>query len=254
MNRCKIIHPHISGFLSASSFDYLHICIFEHLHIYYFSELPKNKLAFLHLFFYFPVFSNFPDFIVPITIGIPIFGAKKTPIMKKLSLVFTLLLMVTGSSVFAQFTQSQMVAEWRRAKDYTKEYLDAMPEDGYGFKPSPEIRSFAQQMLHLADGNYFFISAASGKPSPIGQTSAEKVVAPTKDATTKAVMDSYDFVINTLIMMTEDQMDDLAKVEGKELTRSGIFGKAFEHQTHHRGQTTIYLRLRGIVPPGEMLF
>src|ERR1700760_3143315 len=107
--------------------------------------------------------------------------------MKRLSLLFILLLTFACSAVYAQFSQNQIVAEWRRAKEYTKEYLDAMPDEGYTFKPTPEIRSFAEQMLHLADGNYFFISSASGKPSPIGQTSAEKVVAPTKDATTKAV-------------------------------------------------------------------
>ena len=67
-----------------------------------------------------------------------------------------------------------------------------MPADGYSFKPTPEIRSFAQQMLHLADANYFFISTANGKASPIGETSEEKSIAPTKDAVTKAVMDSYD--------------------------------------------------------------
>nr|WP_324497299.1 DinB family protein [Haliscomenobacter sp.] len=30
--------------------------------------------------------------------------------------------------------------------------------------------------------------------------------------------------------------------------------KAFEYQTHHRGQTTIYIRLLGIKPPNEKLF
>src|SRR5665213_1023610 len=113
--------------------------------------------------------------------------------MKRLSLLFTLLALTFATgSVFAQFTQPQMVAEWQRAKTYTKAYLDAMPADGYGFKPTPEIRSFAQQMLHLADANFYFASSASGKPSPIGQTSAEKTIAQTKEATTKAVMDSYD--------------------------------------------------------------
>jgi hypothetical protein len=53
------------------------------------------------------------------------------PIMKKVSLLTTVLaLMFVSSSVFAQFTQSQMIAEWQRAKLYTKAYLDAMPEDG----------------------------------------------------------------------------------------------------------------------------
>ncbi len=37
-----------------------------------------------------------------------------------------------------------MIEDWERAKAYTKEYLDAMPEDGYGFRPTPDIRNFAQ--------------------------------------------------------------------------------------------------------------
>lgn len=39
----------------------------------------------------------------------------------------------------------------------------------------------------------------------------------------------------------------------KNIRAVGI-GKAFEHQTHHRGQTTVYLRLKGITPPAEKLF
>src|ERR1700692_1126259 len=90
--------------------------------------------------------------------------------MKRLSLLFTLLAFtIINSSAFAQFSQSQMVVEWQRAKTYTKAYLDAMPEDGYGFKPTPDIRSFAQQMLHLADANYLFSFVASGKQNPIGE-------------------------------------------------------------------------------------
>jgi uncharacterized damage-inducible protein DinB len=181
--------------------------------------------------------------------------------MKKLSLLFTVLaLTFVSSSVFAQFTQSQLVAEWQRAKLYTKSYLDAMPEDGYGFKPTPEIRSFAQQMLHIADANYVLVNVASDKPNPIGETFAsshdvnEKTVSPTKGAVTKAVMDSYDWVISTLQNMTPDQMQAMTKIGKHDITRSGLFGKAFEHQTHQRGQTTIYLRLKGVTPPEEVLF
>src|ERR1700756_65513 len=135
-------------------------------------------------------------------------------IMKKVSFLFTLLaLSVVSSPAFAQFTQSQLVAEWQRAKAYTKAYLDAMPEDGYAYKPTPEIRSFAQQMLHLADGNYLFASMASGKANPMGVTLpkhdvVEKGTAQTKEATAKAVMDSYDFVINTLQEMTPEQLQE----------------------------------------------
>jgi uncharacterized damage-inducible protein DinB len=176
--------------------------------------------------------------------------------MKHLSFLFAFLaLALVSSSAFAQFTQPQMVAEWQRAKTYTQTYLDAMPADGYGFKPTPEIRSFAEQMLHLASANYLFASLASGKPNPIGDTSLEKTVPPTKAATTKVVMDSYDFMISTLQSMMPDQMNEIVeRSNGTEISRANLFGKAFEHQTHHRGQTTIYLRLKGVTPPREMLF
>jgi uncharacterized damage-inducible protein DinB len=176
--------------------------------------------------------------------------------MKKLYLLSTLIaLLFAGSPVFAQFTQPEMLKEWQRAKIYTKEYLDAMPEDGYSFKPTPEIRSFSEQMLHLAWTNYFFASWTSGKQNPFDKIDYDKIAAHTKEATMKAVMDSYDYMISALQGMTPDQMNELRK-RGKEyqISNANLFGKAFEHQTHHRGQTTIYLRLKGVTPPGEKLF
>jgi len=171
--------------------------------------------------------------------------------MKKFALLL-LFLAFAGSTVYAQFTQSELVAEWKRAKVYTKEYLDAMPADGYGFKPTPEIRSYAQQMLHLADANYFFAATASGKKGPAA--SQEKGVAPNKEAVTKAVMESYDFAIEALESLKPSQLNEKVKLEGQEVTRFQAFGKAFEHQTHHRGQCTIYLRLHKVTPPQEKLF
>ena len=181
--------------------------------------------------------------------------------MKRITLLFAVLsLSFAGVSAFAQFTPSQMVNEWQRAKTYTKAYLDAMPEDGYSFKPTPEIRSFAQQMLHISDANYVLAGAASDRPNPVGETATdhhvnETTVSPTKEAVTKAVMDSYDWVIGTLQNMTTDQLRTTTNF-GKHdsMTRSALFGKAFEHQTHQRGQTTIYLRLKGVTPPAEQLF
>ncbi len=114
-------------------------------------------------------------------------------------------------------------------------------------------------MLHLSDINYFFASVAIDKPNPVGETLAahnvnEKTVSPMKDAVIKAVMDSYDWLINILQNMTPDQLQEATKFFDYDITRGGIFGKAFEHQTHQRGQTTIYLRLKGITPPVEQLF
>jgi uncharacterized damage-inducible protein DinB len=149
-----------------------------------------------------------------------------------------------------------LVADWTRARDYTKEYLDAMPEDGMNFKPTPDIRSFAEQMLHLAAANFAFASTATGATNPQQGKNLEKMDEyKTKAGLTKIVMESYDFVINSVKGMDPKKMNEPVKLFGRfDTSRGGALSKAFEHQTHHRGQTTIYLRLKGVKPPQEKLF
>ena len=152
-------------------------------------------------------------------------------------------------------TISQLTADWQRAKEYTKEYLDAMPEDGVDFKPTPEIRSFADQMLHLANANYNFGALVSGKTNPMqGKKMEEMADLKTKSALSKAVMDSYDFMIDAVKGMTDAQLGEMVKMGQREMTREVALAKAFEHQTHHRGQCTIYIRMKGVKPPNEKLF
>jgi len=169
--------------------------------------------------------------------------------------ILVLLLMTTSASALLANPTSKMVAEWKRAKEYTKEYLDAMPEDGVNFKPTAEIRSFAEQMLHIANANYAFASAASGKTNPNQGKDLEKAQElKSKASLTKAVMDSYDFVISALEGSTEGKMAEKVKIFNMDMDRGTAFEKAFEHHTPHRGQTTIYLRLKGVKPPAEKLF
>jgi len=150
----------------------------------------------------------------------------------------------------------QMVADWERAKAYTQAYLNASTDEVVNFKPTPDMRTFGQQLLHLSEANYNLASAATGKPSPITWGALEKSDQyKTKAAVTKAVMDSYDFVIAAAKEMDEQKMSETVKLFDKfEMSRGAALSKTFEHQTHHRGQTTVYLRLKGLTPPQEMLF
>lgn len=150
-----------------------------------------------------------------------------------------------------------LVADFERAKAYTVEYLDAANEEVISFKPTQEMRTFGQQMLHIAEANYGFGSAASGKANPItfGQLEKSADNYKTKDALKKAVVESYDFIIAALKETDEAKMAQSIKMFNRfEMSRRQAFEKAFEHQTHHRGQTTVYLRLKGITPPNEKLF
>jgi uncharacterized damage-inducible protein DinB len=176
--------------------------------------------------------------------------------MKALKFLLTLTLMTTMMGFArAQDVSSNTVADWERAKAYTKEYLEVMPEVGYALKPTPEMRSFAGQMLHLTDANYSFASSAIGEKRPFALGEMEKTAERSKANVTKQVMASYDYVIQSLKKMTPAQMNEKIKLFDQfEMSRSTAFAKVFEHQTHHRGQTTVYLRLAGTTPPAEKLF
>jgi uncharacterized damage-inducible protein DinB len=174
--------------------------------------------------------------------------------MKRRFLLTTLFAL--SSVAFAQAqTIDEMVKEWERAKAYTKEYLDAMPESGYALKPTPEMRSFAEQMLHLTDANYGFASAVTGEKSPVAFGDSEKTADKSKANTTKLVMAGYDYVIASIKKLTPAQLSEKVNLFGRfEMTKGMALAKLFEHQTHHRGQTTVYIRLAKATPPQEKLF
>lgn len=169
-----------------------------------------------------------------------------------------LLSLTVGLVTYAQQKPAdRLTADWTRARDYTKEYLDAMPEDGIKYKPTPDIRSFAEQMLHLASANFGFVSTAAGVANPYAGKNLEKTpeYSASKAELTKIVIESYDFVISAIPKIDAAKLSEPVKLFGRyDSTRGGALDKAFEHQTHHRGQTTIYLRLKGVKPPNERLF
>lgn len=164
-------------------------------------------------------------------------------------------ILLISSFSYAQSDNQKMIKDWERAKAYTQEYLDAMPASDYGFKPTPEMRSFAEQMLHLTDTNYGFGSTAFGLESPYNRGELEKTTDKSKANITKIVNEGYDFIINGLKGMTDNQLNEQIKLFGRfDLSKAEVINKSFEHQTHQRGQTTVYLRLKGVTPPAEKLF
>lgn len=174
----------------------------------------------------------------------------------KMIIFSALFFLISGITNFskAQGRMVQLIKEWQRAKEYTNEYLKAMPDSEYSFKPTAEMRSFAEQMLHLTDANYGIVSAATGEMAPekeLEKNTTDK----SKENVTKIVMAGYEFVINSIGKLPENRLSENIKLFNQfEMSREMALAKAFEHQTHHRGQTTVYLRLAGVKPPQEKLF
>jgi len=152
--------------------------------------------------------------------------------------------------------KAQMVKDWERAKAYTVDYLNTMPADKYSFRATDSLRSFAQQMLHLAQGNVFLMSNATDQqlPSWLMSNPEKSPTAQQKDSVMYYVTSSYDFCNNAIKSLDVSKWGEKKKIFKFEETRFALMNKTFEHQGHHRGQTTIYIRLQGIKPPDERLF
>jgi len=151
--------------------------------------------------------------------------------------------------------KESMMKDWERAKAFTIDYLNAMPTEKYSFKPVDSIRSFGSQMLHLAWVNVFVLSLATNQTTlPWAQASLQtRATAQSRDSVYYYVTESYDYCINAIKNSDVNKWAEKVKFRETEGSRFEFINKAFEHQTHMRGQTTIYIRLQGIRPPQERL-
>jgi uncharacterized damage-inducible protein DinB len=162
---------------------------------------------------------------------------------------------LSAQSFTADSVKAQMLRDWQRAKSYTADYLKTMPADQYAKHPIDSIRSFAEQMLHLAAGTISLVSNGSGQPRIYNGYNLEKsATAQNKDSVSFYVNASYDYAIKSIESVDPATLGEIVKRGNFLVTKYGWLTKAFEHQTHHRGQCTIYIRLLGIKPPNEQLF
>jgi len=123
------------------------------------------------------------------------------------------------------------------------------PEDKYDFKPNPVQRSFAEQLLHAAGGNYFFINPAKGVKPPAGDPKRA-------DYKTKAQVVEYvkmSFADGAALIKSKGDsgLNDLfVDPFANQQTRfsEGAWG-LIEHSGEHYGQLVVYYRVAGLVPP-----
>ena len=172
-------------------------------------------------------------------------------------LVLFIIISMTSLGQFADSLKMQLLKDWERSKLYTLDYIKTMPADKFSFRPQDSIRTFAQQMIHLSQGTVSLMEAATGVkiPAVINRQNLESTAsALTKDSVAYFVSISYDYAIQALEGFDMNKSyQNIQRGKFNETRIAWIF-KAFEHQAHHRGQTTIYIRALGIKPPNERLF
>jgi uncharacterized damage-inducible protein DinB len=133
------------------------------------------------------------------------------------------------------------------------EAAGAMPADDFAFKPTAEVRSFAQLVGHLVNANFFFCSQAKGAAPP-ATTNFERVA--DKAALIKGLTDALAYCDAVYESTTDADFNQAVTLTGfpgmnpkTTTSRGAVLMFNTTHNNEHYGNIVVYLRLKGKVPP-----
>jgi len=139
------------------------------------------------------------------------------------------------------------ITKLQHSKEYTLKVANGMPEEKYSFKPVPDEMSFGEQLLHIAANlNWLTSSYITSSKSPVTKE-ATKVQ---KKKEILAVLNkTYEYAIDALKLFEASHLADTVSFFAGTKTKLQMINLISDHQTHHRAQMIVYLRLNGIKPP-----
>lgn len=135
---------------------------------------------------------------------------------------------------------------------------EAMPDDKFNFAPTQGefkgVRTFAQQIKHVAAVNYMFGAAIMSEKPPVNLGSENGPDNLTSKADIlKFLKDSFAYLHKALATLDENNI--LGQVQSpfgpNKISRLGLTNIAISHPFDHYGQMAVYLRMNGIVPPAS---
>ena len=125
---------------------------------------------------------------------------------------------------------------------------EKVPDNVWSFKPTPEVRTFAQIVGHIADSSLAICGAAAGeKAAPVN---AEKTLS-TKADLSKALGDALAFCDKVIAGMDDKKALETTKFFGNQQVRGMVVSFNTAHNFEHYGNLVTYMRINKIVPPSS---
>jgi uncharacterized damage-inducible protein DinB len=135
-------------------------------------------------------------------------------------------------------------ATWDSTRNLVTGIVEVMPEDKYDFRPTPNVRTFRDNVIHLVAENYLFFGRVAGEN--LGNPAQNLK---SRDELIKALRESYDYGAKVWAGLTEEKALEMIEVRGQKVQRwSAILG-AIQDNMNHYGNLVVYARLNGLVPP-----
>lgn len=115
------------------------------------------------------------------------------------------------------------------------------PAERYDFRPTPDIRSFADQLRHVAFWNHHVGQTLRGEPADGESNALPRESFPDKPSVLAALRESFEDVSRTLLSASDVSGDAL----------HALVVPFLEHNGEHYGQLVMYYRVSGLVPPAS---
>jgi uncharacterized damage-inducible protein DinB len=129
---------------------------------------------------------------------------------------------------------------------------EAMPAEEYEFRPTPEVRTFAQVIGHVINANLFFCSQAAGEPMREQQNFERLADKASLLAALKQSLALCDAVHDGTSDATFNQPVAMPAALGMgpaKTVRGAVLMFNVAHNNEHYGNIVVYMRLKGHVPP-----
>ncbi|MES2125223.1 MAG: DinB family protein [Gemmatimonadota bacterium] len=171
--------------------------------------------------------------------------------MRSLRLVATLALLAVPPLAAQQplITTAALIEVVQTHKASVLRYIDAAPDSMLGFRPTPGVRTFAQQIEHAAGSDaliaHLAITGSMAVPS-MGDTA---VYLHNKAALRAYAAAAMDHTIAMLRGVSPAAMLEPVNMFGNKVTRGRGLMELLDHFPWTLGQTVPYLRLNGVTPP-----
>src|SRR5581483_11686090 len=116
------------------------------------------------------------------------------------------------------------------------------------------VRTYAQQIKHVAAVNYVVFAAIAGEKPPAdtgGESGPDSVK--TKAEIIKYLKDSFAYAHKVAAGITKESTTDMVQSPfgSNKVSKLGLAAIGISHPFDHYGQMVVYLRMNGIIPPAS---
>lgn len=144
---------------------------------------------------------------------------------------------------------AEVKGDYKRVRDYFIRAAEKMPDENYGFRPSPDVRTFAQQVAHVADDQYNLCAPAKGETRKAAYTAIEDSLSK-KAELVAALKDAFAYCDGAYDALTDASGAEPA-ASGRRRSKFGMLNWNLWHTWEHYGNVVVYLRMKGLVPPSS---